>query len=194
MQPKIRGLSVQLCFGGWTRLPLAAVLAARSRPPRSLARASLRARAFRVQPRVKRKRVPPKGGTLSDPAPPAGLEPAAGCLTGTLPPLIVGSAPFPTVSVRHSPQPDCPRPYHHERAQEFSAIALDCICNQSSLGGRRSTGQPKEDNASGAMMLSEDKFSEVLVVGDENLPGLRCCLRKAVSGRPGDSSEACAAV
>jgi hypothetical protein len=27
------------------------------------------------------------------------------------------------------------------------------------------------------MMLSEDKLSEVLVVGDKNLPGLRCSLQ-----------------
>jgi hypothetical protein len=70
-------------------------------------------------------------------------------------------------------------------AQELSAVVLDSICNQSSLIGRRSTWQPKEDNAGGAIMLSEDKFSEVLVAGDENLPGLRSCLQYRGVGATG---------
>jgi len=81
------------------------------------------------------------------------------------------------VSVGHSPQPNCPGSDHHERTPKLFAVPLDSLCNQSSLGGWRSTGQPNEDYAGGAMMLSEDKLSEVLVVGNENLPGLRCSLQ-----------------
>ncbi len=50
--------------------------------------------------------------------------------------MIEGSVPFRTPdSVRHSSHPYCPRPYHYECAQKLSAVALDGMCNQSSLDG-----------------------------------------------------------
>lgn len=117
-------------------------------------------------------------------APPAVLERAAGTLPEA--PLIQERVPIPApASVRHSPQPDCPRSYHYERAQKLSAVALDGMCNQSSLGGRRPSGQPNENDAGRAMMLSEDKLSEVLVVGDENVPGLGCSLQYRGVGATG---------
>jgi hypothetical protein len=44
------------------------------------------------------------------------------------------------------------------------------------------------------MMFPKDKLSEVLVVGDENLPGLRCSLQYRGVGATGNSSDACPAV
>jgi hypothetical protein len=111
-------------------------------------------------------------------APPARVERAARCLTGLPPSLIEGSVLLRApVSAQDSSQPDCSRPYHHESAQKVPAVALDGMRDQSSFGARGPSRQANEDNADRAMMLSEDKFSEVLVVGNENLPGLGCSLQ-----------------
>ncbi len=111
-------------------------------------------------------------------APRIQLERETRWLTESLPSLIEASVPFRSpISARHSSQSHCPRPDHDESAMKGRAVALNGVRDQASFGGRRPTRQPYKDDADRAMMLSEDKFSEVLVVGDENLPGLGCRLQ-----------------